>query len=261
VSLFDDDHDVRADEQLLAGRDVPGHEQLAAALALMRALADEAAPPPTPTLAAVLRDGLPAVGRARPPAAAGTRSRALRVARWGAGLGLAGKILLGAGVAAAAVVGTATIPAVPDAVQVPVRAALTDLGHLISGSAGEPLPVPSTTTPEPVGRVGATTTEDHSSAEPGNRTAPQAGGEATGSTRPEPASSSAEPSASAPAGRGDGGRPSAAPDQRPSPSPRGPGSDPTPRGDGSATHPSGNGSSGNGSSDGGSSGRVGNPQG
>lgn len=145
MSLFDDDQDVRADEQLLAGLPVPGREALSSVLGRMRALADEPAPPPTPALAALLRDGLPAAddtARERPTM---TRTRALRAARWGAGLGLAGKILLGAGVAAAAVAGTATIPAVPDAVQVPVRTALTGLGHLLSGEAGGS-PVPATTT-------------------------------------------------------------------------------------------------------------------
>ena len=154
MNAFDDDDDVRADE-LLAGRTGPRDEPLAAVLGQLRALADEPAPLPTPALAAVLRDGLPAAVLDSPIATARARSRVLRGARWAASLGLAGKVLLSAGIAAAAVAGTATIPAVPDAVQVPVRTALTDL-HLIPGPADRPVPTPSTTTPEPVGGVDAT---------------------------------------------------------------------------------------------------------
>jgi hypothetical protein len=163
VTAFDDDEDVRFDE-LLAGRPVPGGDSLAAFLGQLRALADELAPAPTPALVAVLRDGLPVVALDHPAPAAGARSPLLRGLRWAAGLGVAGKILLGAGVAAAAVTGTATIPVVPDSVQAPVRAALTDLGHLIPGSAGGSVPVPSATTPEPVD--GVVTPVDPPSAEP-----------------------------------------------------------------------------------------------
>jgi hypothetical protein len=152
VTPFDDDLDVSADD-LLAGRAVPGGESLAEVLGQLRALADEPAPAPTPALAAVLRDGLPAAVLDRQVAAAGAPSRVARGLRWAAGLGVAGKVLLGAGVAAAAVAGTATLPVVPDSVQAPVRTALSDLGHLIPGSAGGSAPVPSATTPEPVDGV------------------------------------------------------------------------------------------------------------
>ncbi len=152
VSLFDDNQDVRADEQLLAGLPVPGSEALSSVLSRMRALADEPAPAPTPALAALLRDGLPAAEGATRERPTMTRTRALRAARWGTGLGLAGKILLGAGVAAAAVAGTATIPAVPDAVQVPVRTALTDIGHLISGQPVVPAPAPTASVQGAAGR-------------------------------------------------------------------------------------------------------------
>jgi hypothetical protein len=163
MSRFDDDVDVEVDD-LLAGRTVPGHESLALVLGLLRAQADEPAPAPSPALASVLRDGLPAAAMDSPVHAAGARARVLRGMRWAAGLGVAGKILLGAGIAAAAVAGTATLPVVPDSVQTPVRAALTDLGHLIPGSAGGSVPVPTTTTPEPVD--GAVSSEDHPPAVP-----------------------------------------------------------------------------------------------
>lgn len=163
MSRFDDDEDVMADD-MLAGRSVPGREPLADVLGLLRAMADEPAPPPSPALAAVLRDGLPAAVLDPLPPAAGAQSWLLRGARWAAGLGVAAKVLLGAGVAMAAVAGTATLPLVPPSVQVPVRTALTDLGHLIPGSAGGSVPVPAVTTPEPV--VGVAPSGDRPPAEP-----------------------------------------------------------------------------------------------
>jgi hypothetical protein len=187
VSHFDDDEDVMADEQM-SGRSTPGDEPLAAVLGRLRAMAEEPAPPPSPALAAVLRDGLPAVLQDPPPATAGSRSRVLRGLRWAAGLGVAGKILLGAGVAAAAVAGTATLPVVPDAVQAPVRTALTDLGRLIPGVTGDAVPVPATTTPPSgdddavpaVGRVPATSGDGSAD----RRTGEDAGG--TGQQETEP---------------------------------------------------------------------------
>ncbi len=161
MSRFDDDEDVTVDE-LLAGRTMPG--PLADTLGLLRAMADEPAPPPSPALAAVLQDGLPVAVLDLPVAAPGARSWALRGMRWAAGLGMAAKVLLGAGVAMAAVAGTAALPMVPDSVQLPVRAALTDLGHLIPGSAGGSVPLPAVTTPEPV--VGVVPSGDRPSAEP-----------------------------------------------------------------------------------------------
>jgi hypothetical protein len=242
MSRFDDDVDVEVDE-LLAGRTVPGHEPLALVLGLVRAQADEPAPAPSPALASVLRDGLPAAALDSPVHAAGARARVLRGMRWAAGLGVAGKILLGAGIAAAAVAGTATLPVVPDSVQTPVRAALTDLGHLIPGAAGGSVPVPTTTTPEPVD--GAVSSEDHPPAvpeprgtdsdplrhsddfvalrpvptdAPGRRGVESGGGESAGSDanrreRSPEASPAAHPSASATqdAQSSDRGRPSSSP--------------------------------------------------
>ncbi len=163
MNPFDDDESMKADE-VIAGRAAPGDESLAAVLGRLRAMAEEPAPPPSPALAAVLRDGLPAVALDLPAVPVGSPSRLLRGLRWAAGLGVAGKILLGAGVAVAAVAGTATLPVVPSAVQVPVRTVLTDLDHLIPGSAGGSVPAPTVTTPEPVD--GAVSSEDHPPAEP-----------------------------------------------------------------------------------------------
>ena len=164
MNPFDDDESMKADE-VIAGRAAPGDESLAAVLGRLRAMAEEPAPPPSPALAAVLRDGLPAVAMDLPAVPVGSSpSRLLRGLRWAAGLGVAGKILLGAGVAVAAVAGTATLPVVPSAVQVPVRTVLTDLDHLIPGSAGGSVPAPTVTTPEPVD--GAIPSEDRPPAEP-----------------------------------------------------------------------------------------------
>jgi len=141
MSLWNDDDDVRTDELLRSGRPAPGDEPLAGVLGGIRALLDEPAPPPTPALSTLLRDGLP-TGSPTPASAHPPRWR--RVLRWGTGLGVTGKILLGASVAAAGVTGAAAIPGVPDAVQVPVRDALSDLGHLLSGPE-TPVPAPPAT--------------------------------------------------------------------------------------------------------------------
>lgn len=203
MTVFDDDEDVKADD-LLAGRVTPGDEPLAAVLGRLRAMAEEPAPAPSPALAAVLRDGLPAVLLDPPPATAGSRSRVLRGLRWAAGLGVAGKILLGAGVAAAAVVGTATLPVVPDAVQAPVRTALTDLGHLFPGSAGGSAPVPSPSTSTPVDRVGEP--DDHPSGTPDGRGTEErpAGDGATRTPEPQEGGASAHPEGSGDGTRGSG---------------------------------------------------------
>lgn len=243
MSRFDDDEDVTADD-MLAGRSVPGHEPLADVLGLLRAMADEPAPPPSPALAAVLRDGLPAAVLDPLPPAAGARSWVLRGARWAAGLGVAAKVLLGAGVAMAAVAGTATLPLVPPSVQVPVRTALTDLGHLIPGSAGGSVPVPTVTTPEPV--VGVAPSGDHPPAEPEHRDSgaekdsardrllapPTLGAEATGGERAGGTGSRSDSGATdsrTPTGPTEG-RPSTAPgraSQAPEPTHGAPRPDPT----------------------------------
>ncbi len=204
MTVFGDDEDVKADD-LVAGRAAPGDEPLAAVLGRLRAMAEEPAPAPSPALAAVLRDGLPAAVLLDPlPATGGSRSRVLRGLRWAAGLGVAGKILLGAGVAAAAVVGTATLPVVPHAVQAPVRTALTDLGHLFPGSAGGSLPVPSPSTSGPVDRVGEP--DDHPSGTPDGGGADEhpAGDGATRTPEPQEGGATPHPEGSVDGTRGSG---------------------------------------------------------
>ena len=155
MSPFDDDQDMRArDDDLLSGRLVASEPELVAFVAALRATADEPAGRTSLALAALLRDGL------APPAATGPRARAPRPLRPAlrnplrtvAGLGLGAKILLGAGIAAAAVTGAATIDAVPDAVQVPAHAVVSGVVHLFApGTARPTKPAPARTTPRTAG--------------------------------------------------------------------------------------------------------------
>lgn len=150
MSPFDDDQDMRAcEDDLLRGRPVLSEPELVAFVAALRATADEPAPRPSLALAALLRDGLT-------PAATGPRVRAPRH-RWTAlrnplrtvaGLGLGAKILLGAGIAAASVTGAATIDAVPDAIQGPAIAVVSDVVHLFApGAPRRARPAPHPTAP------------------------------------------------------------------------------------------------------------------
>jgi len=172
VSTFDDNQDMRAqnDERLLAGQVVPGEPELVDLVAALRRTVDVPAPRPTPALSAMLRDGLVApvaVEAARGTASTGTASsgtaptgtaptgtasvrvrRRLRTAwRFVAGLGLAGKIALGAGVAFAGVTGAATIGAVPAAIQVPARAVVDGVAHLFAPGANAPVHPVTTSSP------------------------------------------------------------------------------------------------------------------
>jgi hypothetical protein len=114
VSGFDDYQDMRAqiDELLVTGEPVPGNEELAAFVAALRRAAEAPAPAPTPALSVILRDGLaPASSRTLVDVGEhwSLRPRVRRLARYVAGLSLAAKIVLGAGVAVAAVTGAAGI--------------------------------------------------------------------------------------------------------------------------------------------------------
>ena len=164
MSPFDDDQDMRAlddsDELLLTGQDVPPAEAAALAglagfVAELRATALEPAPRPSAALGALLRDGLPpsaASARSAVPVRSAVGARSVRVPGWrhpwrtAAGLGLAAKFVLGAGVAVASVGGAATIDGVPDAVQRPARAVVSGVAGLFTGGPavrdpGEPGPV------------------------------------------------------------------------------------------------------------------------
>lgn len=151
---FDDDQGMRSqdDELLLTGHAVPGDGALVDLLDSLRAMAQEPAPAPTAELAALLEAGLPPrvvpvpftvlVGRA-------VRRRASTASRWIGGLGLTGKVVLGAGIAMAGVTGAATIPAVPDVVQQPAHTVLVDVGRVFGGGGVEPAPAPSSSTTAP----------------------------------------------------------------------------------------------------------------
>ena len=154
MTVFDDDQDMRAeDELLLTGRAVPGDRALVDLLDSLRTLADAPAPAPTAQLAALRDGGLrPQPAPLPVPVRRGraVRGRAAAAGRWVAGLGLAGKVVLGAGIAMAGVTGAATIPAVPDVVQQPAHTILTDVGRAFGGAGGSvPAPSPSSSTTAP----------------------------------------------------------------------------------------------------------------
>ena len=151
MTVFDDDQDMRSqdDELLLTGHGVPGDGALLDVLDSLRTMAQEPAPVPNARLAAMLEAGLPARAAVVPlPVLLGrvVRRRARATGRWVAGLGVVGKVVLGAGVAMAGVAGAATIPAVPDVVQQPAQTVLSDLGHAFGGGVVSPSPSPSRST-------------------------------------------------------------------------------------------------------------------
>jgi len=149
VSVFGDDQDMRdiQDELLLAGRPVASEPELTAFVAALRVTAAEPAPGPNAALAAVLRNGLPPASAAPPVQVAVGRAR--NPLRWVAGLGLAAKILLGAGVAVASVTGAATIPAVPGALQRPALAVVHGVVGLFAPDAVAPAHAPAPRAPRP----------------------------------------------------------------------------------------------------------------
>lgn len=154
MSRFDDDEDMRdrADEQLLAGAELPADRPLADLLGELRATATGPLPAPNPRLAAVLRDGLPPqpvpvpveVPSGDRPAA----STSARLLRWAAGLGVAAKIALGAGVAVAAVTGAAELPGVPEQVSGPARGIVEGVTGWVDGHHAIPGPT-ATASPRP----------------------------------------------------------------------------------------------------------------
>ena len=142
MSAFDDNQDMRAqsDELLLTGHAVPDEPGLVDLVAAVRRSVDAPAPRPSPALSMLLRDGLAAV----PARGVPVRRRLQLVGRYIAGLGLAAKIALGAGIAFAGVTGAATIGAVPDVIQVPARAVVHGVEHLFAPGSGDPVtPVPA----------------------------------------------------------------------------------------------------------------------
>ena len=134
MSSFDDDTGVRdTDEELLRGTAVNADLALTALVAMLRESVEAPGPRPTDALATLLRTGRvpPAVRAPAPiPLAASTAvplaARLRRLASRAAGLGLAAKIALSAGVAVASVGTAAAIGGVPVAVQ---ERATDTLGH------------------------------------------------------------------------------------------------------------------------------------
>ena len=155
MSTFDDNQDMRAqsDELLLTGHAVPDEPGLVDLVATLRRTVDAPAPRPTPALAMLLRDGIATTATVpvRAAATARARRRLGRLWRYVAGLGLAGKIALGAGIAFAGVTGAATVGAVPAVIQAPARAVVNGVEHLFAPRANVPVvPVPtSSATPSP----------------------------------------------------------------------------------------------------------------
>ena len=137
MSSFDDDTGVRdTDEELLRGTAVNADLALTALVAMLRESAEAPGPRPTDALATLLRTGrVPgAVPAPVPiPLAASTAvplaARLRRLASRAAGLGLAAKIALSAGVAVASVGTAAAIGGVPVAVQ---ERATDTLGHIVA---------------------------------------------------------------------------------------------------------------------------------
>jgi hypothetical protein len=178
MSTFDDNQDMRAqsDELLLTGHAVPDEPGLVDLVATLRRTVDAPAPRPTPALAMLLRDGLTATETApaqvpvRAAATAGARRPLRRVWRYVAGLGLAGKIALGAGIAFAGVTGAATIGAVPDVIQAPARAVVNGVEHLFAPRSNAPVvPVPvSSSTHSPATEAPRPTSSGEPPASPGH---------------------------------------------------------------------------------------------
>ncbi|MBC7551438.1 MAG: hypothetical protein H7269_11210, partial [Cellulomonas sp.] len=159
------------DELLLTGRAVPPTEAgLAGFVADLRATAAEPAPRPSAALSALLRDGLPP---SPVPVRSVTGARPIRASAWShpwrtaAGLGLAGRIVLGAGGAVASVGGAAAIDGVPDVVQRPARAVVSGVAGLFTTdpAAREP------DAPGSVAPVGPRSTADPSPAATSSPTA------------------------------------------------------------------------------------------
>ena len=185
MSAFDDDQDmtVHDDELLLTGQPVQSEPELAAFVAALRITAVEPAPHPSLALAALLRDGLPpqsaTPGPARALAARHDRPVLRNPLRTVAGLGLAAKILLGAGIAAATVTGAATIDGVPGTIQRPASAIVVGVVDLFRSGAAAPVKhAPARHAPLPDG------SDDHRTGTGATGTATDPGATTAGSLAP-----------------------------------------------------------------------------
>ncbi|WP_155859504.1 hypothetical protein [Cellulomonas sp. KRMCY2] len=145
---------MRADQVdvVLAGAAAPDEPELSAFVASLRAAADVPGPRPTAALQQLLDEGLaPAVASRRTPAPVRRRP-----GRTLTGLGLAAKIALGAGLAAASVAGAAAFDGVPDVIQEPARAIVSGVVDLVTpGGSGQQSPAgPDEGVGVPADRVG-----------------------------------------------------------------------------------------------------------
>lgn len=153
----------RTDERLLAGEPVPEEPELTALVFAVRSLADAPAPLPTPALAQMLSEGLPA----DPPASLSRHRRSRRSTLV--------KIALGAAVAAAAATGAAALE-IPESVREPARSFFTGVADLFtpweSQPRQQPQPQPETGGPsEPVGGQPA----DKTTSQPDPASSPEGG--------------------------------------------------------------------------------------
>jgi hypothetical protein len=112
-------------EAILDGDRVPhGLDQLAAFAAGVRAVGDRPASPPSPELAALLTQGVPAAAPRRPARAVPRHTRRRSVLAKAAGLGLAAKIGVATTAAAAGVVGAGAAGVLPGGAGGAVRDAI-----------------------------------------------------------------------------------------------------------------------------------------
>lgn len=177
MSPFDDDQDMATDVDDLLSGPVGADRELSAFVAALRATGAGPGPAPSPELLAFMTRG------ENPGTADGPRSTSSlvtvpagddltdrRASRWrsatryGVGLGLAAKIVLVAGAAAATVTGAATIEGVPSAVQDPARRLVSEVVELVvPGDHPTPWPLPSRpASDQPTGDGGATVGRDGS---------------------------------------------------------------------------------------------------
>ena len=117
------------DERLLTGEPVPEEPELTAVVAALRSMADAPAPLPTPALAQVLSEGLPA----DPPVSLNRYRRSRRSTLV--------KIALGAAVAAAAATGAAALE-IPETLREPARSFFSGVADLFAPGESQPQPQP-----------------------------------------------------------------------------------------------------------------------
>lgn len=125
-------------DRLIAGEPVPDDGGLGEVVALLHARVEAPAPEPTPALAAVLREGLPLSTRTAAATLDRRSSPRGRLAQLAA-VSLAAKLVMGTGVATAAVTGLAMADAVPEPVDRAVSELVATLtSPFVPGPSGRP---------------------------------------------------------------------------------------------------------------------------